>query len=328
MMGRANKSNRFYGLETTVRGYLYGGDYLQIIIANLPPPDHVANLLEDELVQPKPAPIILYHAPAQPEGYVDDDDMEEDEEEDPDEDLKEERIEQVVPKPNNMDGFALHMNPQPEGNMNGWLIKDDDEELEEDGVVDDDDEEEMEMNENDGNNGGNNDEDDAEVINAYKEVDPLNRPPPTSDKETEFAPHVSSSTGTLLAGNGWVHAPGPMGCNLESIHRGVTRLDKQMFDRYKTEKRMAKKFMEDEFRMNRHEYDISTLDTAVKGRIPVELRFQEEPPIHPASAPRSNDPYAMVRDAAIAVREDDDDDTTVPKDSQPSEPRGSPRDPQ
>nr|GFD20212.1 hypothetical protein [Tanacetum cinerariifolium] len=32
--------------------------------------------------------------------------------------------------------------------------------------------------------------DDAEVINPYKEADPYNRPPPTSDKETEFAPHV------------------------------------------------------------------------------------------------------------------------------------------
>ncbi|GKG07856.1 hypothetical protein Tco_0333688, partial [Tanacetum coccineum] len=49
-------------------------------------------------------------------------------------------------------------------------------ELEEDGVGDDD-EEEMEMDENDDENGGNDDEDDAEVINQYKEADPLNRPP-------------------------------------------------------------------------------------------------------------------------------------------------------
>ncbi|GKD95666.1 hypothetical protein Tco_1379563, partial [Tanacetum coccineum] len=172
--------------------------------------------------------------------------------------------------------------------MNGWLIEDDDEEIEEDGV-DDDDDKEMDMDEDDEDNGRNNNEDEAEVINAYEEVDPLNRPPLTSDEEIEFAPPVvpivdvddepvtpviqfghnfhvgeSSSVGALLEGNSWVHAPGPMGCNLGSIHRVVTRLDKQMFDSYKTEKKMAKKFKEDEFRMNRHEYDITDLDMAVR----------------------------------------------------------------
>ncbi|GJV50984.1 hypothetical protein Tco_1446725 [Tanacetum coccineum] len=247
--------------------------------------------------------------------------------------------------------------------MNEWLIEDDDEELKEDGVgndndeelkedkIGDDDEEEMEMDENDRDNNGNNDEDDAKVINPYEEVNPLNRPPSTSDEETEFAPPVvptadandepvplviqfggnyhvkeSSSTGTLHAGNSWVHAPGPMGCNLESVHRGVTRLDRQMFDRYKTEKRMAKKFKEDEFRMNRHKYDTTTLDKVVRERILTELQFQEEPPMHPAFAPRVDDPYAMVRDASIAAQEDDDDDTTAPRDSQPFEPRESPHD--
>nr|GEY97826.1 putative late blight resistance protein homolog R1B-23 [Tanacetum cinerariifolium] len=169
-----------------------------------------------------PALIILHHTPGQPEGYVSDDDMEEDEEEDPDEDPEEEPIEQVVPEPNNMDGFALHMNPQPKGNMNGWLVEDDnDEELEEDEIGDYNDKE-MEMDDED--DCENNDKDDVEVINPYEEVNPLNRPPHTSDEETEFAPpivsiadgddepiplviqfghnfHVeeSSSTGTLLA---------------------------------------------------------------------------------------------------------------------------------
>nr|GEY69830.1 reverse transcriptase domain-containing protein [Tanacetum cinerariifolium] len=36
----------------------------------------------------------------------------------------------------------------------------------------------------------NNEEDDVEVINPYEEVDPHNRPPPTSDEETGFAPPV------------------------------------------------------------------------------------------------------------------------------------------
>nr|GFD15896.1 hypothetical protein [Tanacetum cinerariifolium] len=36
----------------------------------------------------------------------------------------------------------------------------------------------------------NDEEDDAEVINLYEEANPHNRPPPTSVKETEFAPPV------------------------------------------------------------------------------------------------------------------------------------------
>ncbi|GJV70287.1 hypothetical protein Tco_1485796 [Tanacetum coccineum] len=263
--------------------------------------------------------------------------MEDDEEEDPKEEPEED---EPVPEPNNMNGFALHTNPQLEGNINGWLIEDDDDELEEDRVGDDD-EEEMEMDENDEENGGKDDEDDAEVINPYKEADPLNRPPPTSDEESEFAPPVvpivdgndepvppviqfggnfhvgeSSSTRALLTGNSWVHTPGPMGCNLESVHRGVTRFNRQMFNRYKTMIKMAKKFKEDDLRINRHEYDITTLDA-------VEEAF--EPPIHLAFASRSDDPYAIARNAAIAARDDDGDDTTAPMDSQPSEPRGSPR---
>ncbi|GJT44919.1 hypothetical protein Tco_0953634 [Tanacetum coccineum] len=243
-------------------------------MANLPPLDHIADLPEDELINPEPAPIILYHAPAQPEGYVGNDDMKDDEEEDLDKELKEEPIEQIV-------------------------------------------------------------------INAYEEVDPLNRPPPASDEETEFAPpivpivdaddepippviqfghnfHVgeSSSTRDLLEGNSEVFSPGPKASDLESVHRRTNKLEKQMFDRYKTERKMAKKFKEDEFRMNRHEYDITALDTA------------EESPIYTASAPRADDPYVMVRDAVMAAREDDDDDITAPRDPQPSEPRRSPCDSQ
>nr|GEX36692.1 hypothetical protein [Tanacetum cinerariifolium] len=212
----------------------------------------------------------------------------------------------------------------------------------------------------DEDNDGNNDEDDAEVINPYKEVDPLNQAPLAFDEETKFAPpmvpiadandeprplviqfggnyHIreSSSTGTLLVGNGWVYAPSLIACNLESIHRGVTRVDRKMFDRYKTEKIVAKKFREYKFCMNGHEYDITALHTTVREnrfdhskmmkivkvlsrqfnefkeqsyraerlshweawvrrRIPKDFRFQEEPHIHPASAPRADDLYAML----------------------------------
>nr|GEY61202.1 reverse transcriptase domain-containing protein [Tanacetum cinerariifolium] len=110
---------------------------------------------------------------------------------------------------------------------------------------------------------------DAEVINPYEEADPHNRPPHTSDKETEFAPpvvqiadaddvpippviqfgsnfHIGESSTTrdlLLAGNSEVYAPGPM---------------------YKTEKKMARKLRQDEFRMNGQEFDITALDSAVR----------------------------------------------------------------
>ncbi|GJZ44692.1 hypothetical protein Tco_0591947 [Tanacetum coccineum] len=196
--------------------------------------------------------------------------------------------------------------------------------------------------------------------------------PPVIQFGNNFHVGESSSTGALLAGNSWVHAPSLMGCNLGSVHRGMRTLDKQMFNRYKTEIRMAKKFKECDLYMNRNEYDITALDAAVREnssdyskmmkfveglskkfnkhkeqcrranhlsrweawvreRIPEGLRFQEEPsepPIHPNFAPRTDDLDAMVRDAAIATRDDDGDDTTAPTDTQRSEPRGSLRDPQ
>nr|GEV27254.1 reverse transcriptase domain-containing protein [Tanacetum cinerariifolium] len=229
---------------------------IKIIMADLPSP-------EDEPVHPEPALIIPFHAPA---------------------------------------------------NINGWMIENNDDELEEDEVGDNHDDEEMEMDDED--DGDNDNKDEAEVIHAYEEVDPLNKPPSTSDKEAEFAPPV------------------------------VPIVD--VNDEYKTKKRMEKRFRKDEFCMNGHEYDITALDAAVRdnrsdhskmkkfvegmsrqfnefkewslrieclsrweawvrGGIPMELRFKDEPSIHLASAPRADDPYAMVRDADITAREDDDD---------------------
>nr|GEU76484.1 hypothetical protein [Tanacetum cinerariifolium] len=135
----------------------------------------------------------------------------------------------------------------------------------------------------------NDEEDDTEVINLYKEADPHNQPPFTFDEETEFAPPVvqiadvddvrippviqfssnfhireSSATRDLLAGNSKVYAPGPMCCNLKSVHRGVMKLSKHMHD----------------------------------------------------------------RDTAMDTQGDEDVDTDAPRDTQPSESRGSPRDSQ
>nr|GEY86357.1 hypothetical protein [Tanacetum cinerariifolium] len=221
-------------------------------------------------------------------------------------------------------GFAPQwIGEQILNNNNGWLEEEPEEEKEEeDEAIEDD------------------DEDDAEVINPYEEADPHNRPPPTSDEETEFAPPVvqiadvdnipvppviqfsnfhvgeSSASRDLLEGNDEVCMPGPMPCDLRSMHRGVKRLSKQMHDRYKTEKRMAKILRQEELRRNGQAFDIMALDSA------------EEPPIHIALVPHADDPYVMVRDAARGTREDEDVDTAAPWDTQPPESRGSPRDSQ
>nr|GEX15151.1 hypothetical protein [Tanacetum cinerariifolium] len=195
---------------------------------------------------------------------------------------------------NNMDEFALHMNPQQEGNMNGWIeadvpllgemdepLKNEEEDPKEEEIED----EEMVNDENDEGN----EEDDAEVINPYEEADPHNRPPPTSDEEYEFTPHVvqianvddvpippviqfggnfyigeSSGMRDLLAGNTEVCALGPMCCDLKSVHKGVKRLSKQMHDRYRMERKMAGKLKQNELRMNGQEFDITALDSIVR----------------------------------------------------------------
>nr|GEY17827.1 reverse transcriptase domain-containing protein [Tanacetum cinerariifolium] len=118
-------------------------------------------------------------------------------------------------------------------NNNGWLEEDPEEKPEEEEIEDED--------------MVNDEEDDAEVINPYKEVDPHNRPPPTSDEETKFAPPV---------------------------------------------------------------VQIADVDD-----VPIP---HEEPSIYTAPMPRADDPYVMVRDAAMDTRGDEDVDTDAPRDTQPS----------
>ncbi|GJS75412.1 hypothetical protein Tco_0725293 [Tanacetum coccineum] len=230
-----------------------------------------------------------------------------------------------------MNGFALHLLPQQEGNMNGWLIEDDEEEE----VVEEMDEDEMELDDDGEEEGKDNVEDEAEVINLYEEVDPLNRPPPGSNKESKFAPPaipVSSSTRAPLASNGSVHAPGPMGCNLETVHRKVGTLDRQMYNRYNTERRMKS----DHSEMRQLVESLSRrFDEFQNGKIYKEMEALREelretpskPPTGPAFVLRSDDPYAIIRDAATtAARNDDGDDMPASKDPQPSETHGSPSD--
>nr|GFB41260.1 hypothetical protein [Tanacetum cinerariifolium] len=207
----------------------------------------------------------------------------------------------------------------------------------------------------------NDEEDDAEVINPYEKANPHNRPPPTSDEEIKFAPSVvqivdaddvpippviqfgsdfhvgeSLTSRDLFAGNSEVCAPGPMCCDLKSIHKGVKRLSKQMHDRENRSENLKMMRLitglSREFiglkNQNRRAEELSRWEAWVRGRIPNHLRFQEEPSIHTAHVPRADDPYVMVRGAAMDTRGDEDVDTDAPRDTQPSKPHGSPRDSQ
>nr|GEZ83812.1 hypothetical protein [Tanacetum cinerariifolium] len=179
-------------------------------------------------------------------------------------------------------------------------------------------EEEKEENEAMEDDDEDDDEDDAELINPYEEADPHNRPPPASDEETEFAPPVvqiadvdnipvppviqfgnfyvgeSSSSRDLLEGNDEVCVPGPMPCELRSVHRGV----KREFSELKCQNHRAKELIH--------------WETWVRRRILNSLRFHKEPFIHIAPVPRADDSYVMVRDAARGNREDEDVDTAAP----------------
>nr|GEX07737.1 hypothetical protein [Tanacetum cinerariifolium] len=79
---------------------------------------------------------------------------------------------------------------------------------------------------------------------------------------------------------------------------------------------------------NRMAEELSRWEAWVRGRIPNNLRFREEPSIYTALVLRADDPYVMVKDAAMDTQGDEDVDTDAPGDTQPSEPRGSPRDSQ
>nr|GEW37998.1 putative reverse transcriptase domain-containing protein [Tanacetum cinerariifolium] len=111
-------------------------------------------------------------------------------------------------------------------NNNGWLEEEPKEKEEEDEAMEDDEEEDVEF--------GN------------------------------FHVGESSALRDLLEGNGEVYVPGPMPYDMRSMHRGVKRLSKQMHDKYKTEKRMAKILRQEELRRNGQAFDITALDSAVR----------------------------------------------------------------
>ncbi|GKD25773.1 hypothetical protein Tco_1231987 [Tanacetum coccineum] len=174
--------------------------------------------------------------------------------------------------------------------------EDDEEDPEEDPEEGDDEEEEIEVD----------DEEDLEESN---------------DEEEEM--EVDDEENNLK-----VFPLGPRPSDLRAIHSRTTKLEKQMFERYTIEFKIRNNFKENDLHMNSQEIKASTnYSNMMRPQIPEGLRFREEPPIPSASVPHADDPYVMIRDAAIAAQEDDDDDADADKDSQPSESCGSLRDP-
>nr|GFA19901.1 hypothetical protein [Tanacetum cinerariifolium] len=193
-------------------------------------------------------------------------------------------------------GFAPQwIGGQIPNNNNGWLKEDpedDEEDLEEDDEEDPEEEEDDEMNE----------DDDEE--------------PEGCDGEFGHNFHVgeSSSTRALLNGNSEVFASGPKCSDLMTIHRRTTKLERQMFKRYKTEIKIKKKFQEDDFRINRNEFkasgNYSKMTRLVEGlsKQVNELKFQCSRAKRLSQWEAWVRPCIPERDVAMATQEEDDDD--------------------
>nr|GEV52716.1 putative reverse transcriptase domain-containing protein [Tanacetum cinerariifolium] len=140
-------------------------------------------------------------------------------------------------------GFAPQwIGGQIPDNNNGWLEEDLKEEPKE--------EDEDMVNDEEG---------DAEIADADDVPIPL-----VIQFGSNFHVGEISATRDLLACNSEVYAPGPVCCDLKSVHKRVKRLSKQMHDMYRTEKKMAKKLKQDELCMNGQEFDITDLDSAFR----------------------------------------------------------------
>nr|GFD17268.1 hypothetical protein [Tanacetum cinerariifolium] len=107
-------------------------------------------------------------------------------------------------------------------NNNGWLEEDPEEEPKEE--------------KEEGNEAMLNDEEDDSEIADADDV-PI---PPVFQFGSTFYVGERSASRDLLVGNSKVYAPGPMCCDLKSVHRGVKRLSMQMHDMYMTKKKMQR----------------------------------------------------------------------------------------
>nr|GEY18356.1 reverse transcriptase domain-containing protein [Tanacetum cinerariifolium] len=150
----------------------------------------------------------------------------------------------------------------------------------------------------------------------------------------------SSSTANLLTGNSKFVSTGPMCLNLGMAWRRLGKMEKLMLERIDTEGKMKKRFKEQDHHFVGLGCDNIKMDRAVRNvmldlsglkNFPLPLGSQvREPPTEPSPRPvpalHPDDPYVVTRDTtaavvAVATFGINDDDYTVPMDSQPYEPR-------
>ncbi|GJW85168.1 putative reverse transcriptase domain-containing protein [Tanacetum coccineum] len=151
--------------------------------------------------------------------------------------------------------------------------------------------------------------------NNSKVSNPDEPPPPVFQFGQNFHVGESSSTRTLLDGNSQVFPPGPRPNDLSAIHSRITKLERQMFERYTTEFKIKNKFKENDLRMNSQEIEVSANYSDMMRLIEGLSKQVEELRLQCSR----DDLYVMARDATMAAQEDDDDDADVAKDPQPSE---------
>ncbi|GKB18922.1 reverse transcriptase domain-containing protein, partial [Tanacetum coccineum] len=258
------------------------------IMANLPPPDHTADLPDDEPVQPEPAPVIPDHAPAQPDGYVGDDDMEDDEEEDPKEDPKEDPVEDPKEEP-------------IEQVEEDGVDEDHEKELEEDGVGDGE-EEKMEIDD---------EMDNSEVINLDETEEGKLPPPIPVDPEPE--PQAATvGTGRLVPLTGRRLFTNTQVC-MGSSSSAATGYDP---------KDLTLSHIRSDLNALHHRTPTTTSAFQEVPYVPPTAL------VVPVAHDDPRDPYVVACDATPVPTTYDDDDTTVSRDPQPSKPRRSPRDSQ
>ncbi|GJU57424.1 hypothetical protein Tco_1235190 [Tanacetum coccineum] len=261
--------------------------------------------------------------------------------------------------------FALAVEAAP-NNTNGWIEEEEEEEDPEMEEEEDPETEEEEMEIED-------EMDDHEIINPYEiEEGKLPPPPAKSDTSSNIEPegedeneaatvgtitrppyHVQPFSGTTYVGSGSsrkVFAPGPMGKDVDTLHRKVKGLAQQMFERANTEYSTLKRLSEMdrylgeldiERRSETQEHyelksSVSTLedqmrelmleDTEEKERLKKKLKVTQEEKEQMEQAFR----HVVVwirKHFAVEIPPSVDDDDVIPFDDvQPSEPRGSPRD--
>ncbi|GJR88338.1 hypothetical protein Tco_0212349 [Tanacetum coccineum] len=269
-------------------------------MANLPPPNHVADLPEDDPEE-------------QPE---------------------------LAPEPDHLNGFALHQIPQPEGNMNGRILEDDEEEedpeieeeMEEENDDDDDDDAEVinPYEEADPLNlPPDLDTKSEDMAVAPTLVDhEQEAEADTVGTITRVPYYVRPFSGTFYVGSGssrQVFTPGPTGRDVNTLHRKVKGLAQQMVNRANTKHSTLKRISV----MDRYLAEFDTdLRSEIKGQHALrrssalyDYADPDDPSARPTRRPRCDDPYVMVRD--VAAR-DEGDDVATTSDPQPLQPPGSP----